>query len=45
MANKAKEYNTKEYVYDSVFVGFISNGFIYWHLRRNMKYCFKAKIN
>lgn len=45
MAKLAKKYNSKNYVYDSLFVGVISsNGFIYWHYRKNGKYFTKTKI-
>ena len=44
MARLAKKYNAKSYVYDGIFVGIISNGYIFWHLKKNHMYISKTKI-
>jgi hypothetical protein len=44
MAKLAKKYNSKNYIYDTLLVGIISNGYIYWHLRKNLSFISKTKI-
>lgn len=39
-----KKYNSNHYVYDRIYVGVISNGYIHWHLKANLKYLNKTKI-